>query len=89
MCIKCVYLITAECDENDVRLAAGGTPNDGRVEICLNGEWGSVCHHKWDVRDAEVVCRQLQHDGRKSQSSSIIFTQCLLSPSIISPAGSL
>ena len=74
MRIKCAYLITAECDENDVRLTAGGTPNDGRVEICLNGEWGSVCHHKWDVRDVEVVCRQLQHDGRKSQSSSNTFT---------------
>ena len=48
-----------ECNETDIRLVDGPTANIGRVEICLNGVWGSVCDDNWDVRDAQVVCRQL------------------------------
>lgn len=31
----------------------------GKVEVCLNGRWGSVCIREWDAQDAEVVCRQI------------------------------
>ena len=38
----------------------GGTSNaEGRVEICLRNEWGTVCDQMWDVIDARVACRQL------------------------------
>ena len=33
----------------------GQTPDDGRVEICIDGVWGGVCDNRWDIRDAEVV----------------------------------
>ncbi len=31
----------------------------GRVDICFNNEWGTVCNQMWDDTDAGVVCRQL------------------------------
>ena len=42
-----------------MRLVDGPSDLEGRVEICFNNEWGTICDEMWDATDARVVCRQL------------------------------
>jgi len=42
-----------------VRLIGGLIPEEGTVQVCMNGVWSSVCDSSWDYKDAFVVCRQL------------------------------
>lgn len=46
------------CNEHDVRLG-GRTSLEGRVEICHEGVWNTICDNQWGNVDASVVCTQL------------------------------
>lgn len=54
--------------EGEIRLVNGSNMAEGRLEICLNDEWGSVCNEMWDARDATVVCRELRLSTSGKQS---------------------
>ena len=32
----------------------------GRVEICIESTWTTICDKFWDNKEASVVCRQLE-----------------------------
>ena len=51
-------IITTACTNGQVRLMNGTEPsfNEGRVEICYNNTYGTVCDDFFDERAAAVVC---------------------------------
>ena len=58
-----------------MRLAGTGSSSmQGRVELCNNNQWGTVCDDSWGTPDATVVCRQLGYSrtGKKTDHSSQI-----------------
>uniref|UniRef100_A0A8D2IWS0 Neurotrypsin n=1 Tax=Varanus komodoensis TaxID=61221 RepID=A0A8D2IWS0_VARKO len=46
-----------------VRLVDGKSAQEGRAEVFLSGQWGSICGDGWTDGDAAVVCRQLGYSG--------------------------
>ena len=51
----------SNCTDGEVRLVDGSGPHEGRVEVCINEAWGTVCSNGWSNTDANVVCKQLGH----------------------------
>ena len=47
------------CNTGEVRLVGGSDRYEGRVEVCINETWGTVCDDAWDATDASIVCTQL------------------------------
>jgi len=67
-------ITTPGCIEGEVRLLEGSTALEGRVAICNNDVWGTVCHTGWTTTDARVVCRELGF----SVAGENYFTNCYL-----------
>jgi len=66
------------CRTGQVRLSGSTEENEGRLEICVNNQWGTVCDDSWDMAGASIVCQQLSKSGKYIQySNSIPRTPCI------------
>ena len=79
----------------DIRLRGGTNSSAGRVEICNNATWGTVCDDNWDIENTRVACRELglsttgsyKHcmNLHEAPYKNCLTTQWLLPPFLVSP----
>lgn len=70
LCLNIILLVYevntvaySDCNTGAVKLTGGPNEREGKVEVCINGVWGSVCDNGWDLHEAHVVCKQLGFGG--------------------------
>jgi len=52
--------VYVDCMNGQVRLMNGSLPSlegEGRVEVCYNNTYGTVCDDLWNEQAATVVCK--------------------------------
>ena len=55
-----------------VKLSGSIHAYEGIVEININGIWGTVCKHGFNMAAANVTCRQLHYIGAKSIKNFVL-----------------
>ena len=53
-----ITILVDDCD-GEIRLVNGESQMEGRVEVCNDRRWGTVCDSQWTDNHTAVVCRQL------------------------------
>ena len=59
-CVEdCPHTVKGQCTNGEIRLVMTSSKFEGGIEVCVNGEWGTVCNDFWGTNEARVACRQL------------------------------
>ena len=69
------FCVASTCDHGDVRLYGGYSKSDGYAEVCINGQWSSICYNGQVATTSTKFCRQLlgrEHVGMLSHYFNVL-----------------
>ncbi len=73
-------VLLADCSDGDVLLMNGSQPSagqvEGRVEICYDNVYWTICDDYWDIDDARVICTQLNFTGTGMYIVHTFYRDC-------------
>ena len=55
-----------DCPNGEIRLVDGSIYREGRVEVCVDGRWGTVSGEGWGYTEAGLVCARLGFPGQSN-----------------------
>lgn len=55
----CIDTVAPICEDGAIQLVNGDFQSEGTIQICMDGQWGTVCDDLFGVEEAKVVCRVL------------------------------
>ncbi|PIO23641.1 hypothetical protein AB205_0138710, partial [Aquarana catesbeiana] len=73
MLLLTITLFVFILGDGSIRLVSGDDPCQGRVEVFYKGNWGTVCDDDWGMKDAIVVCRQINCGQALDYKSNAYF----------------
>ena len=72
--------VDGNCTHGDLRIASRTDDStdlfsEGRLEVCVNHAWGTICDTAYGTRDADVACSQLGYDDQGT--CTYIYAFCM------------
>ena len=74
---KHVFCSDTTCVDDTIHLVGGRSVKEGRVQICHNGQWYSICSDNWSDMGAEadVICSTLGYSAELGQKFNVALLQ--------------
>ena len=72
--VHSLLLLNLDCTDGETRIV-NDISNEmfaGKIELCINGQWGSICDDGWSYNEAHVVCSQF---GYTSYGMYLYYSQ--------------
>ena len=68
--VFCREEVYTECATGDLRLAGSDSTTEGRLEVCLNNTWGTICDDSWHITASSVACGFMRQYGGDQVSAA-------------------